>query len=282
MSEAASARADEVARITETYYDSDEADRFYFNIWGGEDIHIGLYDTTDDIRTASRLTVERMAKSAEPIDANTRILDIGAGYGGSARYLAKTYGCNVVCLNISRTQNATNERLNAEQGLAALIDVKYGNFEDLPEVDGSYDLVWSQDAILHSGRKQTVMDEVFRVLKPGGSLVFTDPMQADDCPDGVLGPVLARIHLDNLGSFALYKELAANAGLEHLADDVLSPQLRAHYERVREMLTGDYDRMCELSSKEYVDRMIQGLENWVAAADTGYLAWGIQHFRKPA
>ncbi len=281
MSNSAAARAEEVARITETYYDSDEADRFYFNIWGGEDIHIGLYDTTDDIRTASRLTVERMAKAAEPIDAKTKVLDIGAGYGGSARFLAKTYGCRVVCLNISRTQNATNERLNAEQGLADLIEVKYGNFEDLPEANRSYDLVWSQDAILHSGRKQTVMDEVFRVLQPGGSLVFTDPMQADDCPEGVLGSVLARIHLDNLGSFALYKELAATSGMKHVADDILSPHLRSHYNRVREMLTGNYDRMCGLSSKEYIDRMILGLENWVNAADTGYLAWGIQHFRKP-
>lgn len=275
-------KAAEVAQVTETYYDSDDADRFYFNIWGGEDIHVGLYETTDDIRTASRLTVERMAKTAEPVDASTKIIDIGAGYGGSARFLAKTYGCSVVCTNISRTQNRTNERLNKEQGLDKLIAVQYGNFESLPDSDGSYDLVWSQDAILHSGQKQKVLNEVARVLKPGGRFVFTDPMQADDCPDGVLGPVLARIHLDNLGSFALYKELAANAGLEHVSDDVLTQQLRNHYNRVREVLEGDYDRMCELSSKDYVDRMIQGLGHWVAAADKGYLAWGIQQFRKPA
>lgn len=274
--------AAEVVEVTENYYDSDDADRFYFNIWGGEDIHVGLYDTTDDIRTASRLTVERMSKTAEPIDVSTKVIDIGAGYGGSARYLAKTYGCPVVCNNISRTQNSTNERLNKEQGLDGLIDVQYGNFEELPDADASYDLVWAQDAILHSGRKQKVIDEVARVLKPGGKFVFTDPMQADDCPDGVLGPVLARIHLDNLGSFKLYKELAANAGLEHVADDVLTPQLRNHYNRVREVLQGDYERMCGLSSKEYVDRMIEGLGHWVNAADKGYLAWGIQTFRKPA
>ena len=275
-------KAAEVAQVTETYYDSDDADRFYFNIWGGEDIHIGLYEATDDIRAASRLTVERMARTAEPLGASTRVLDIGAGYGGSARYLAKTYGCRVICLNISRIQNSTNERLNREQGLDGLIAVKYGNFEDLPDADGTFDVVWSQDAILHSGRKQTVLDEVARVLKPGGRFVFTDPMQADDCPDGVLGPVLARIHLDNLGSFALYKELAARAGLEHVSDDVLTPQLRNHYNRVREVLTADYDRMCELASKAYIDRMIAGLGHWVDAADKGYLAWGIQQFRKPA
>ena len=32
----------ELSDITEKYYDSDDADRFYYHIWGGEDIHIGL------------------------------------------------------------------------------------------------------------------------------------------------------------------------------------------------------------------------------------------------
>ncbi|MGJ3262351.1 MAG: class I SAM-dependent methyltransferase, partial [Salinarimonas sp.] len=39
-----------VSRITEDYYDSPEADNFYFNIWGGEDIHVGMYEETPDIR----------------------------------------------------------------------------------------------------------------------------------------------------------------------------------------------------------------------------------------
>jgi sarcosine/dimethylglycine N-methyltransferase len=41
-----------------------------------------------------------------------------------------------------------------------------------------------------------VLGEVNRVLKPmAGRFVFTDPMRADDCPEGVLDPILARIHL---------------------------------------------------------------------------------------
>ena len=36
------------------------------------------------------------------------------------------------------------------------------------------------------------------------------------------------------------------------------------------------------ASAEYLDKMAVGLENWVKAADDGHLAWGVQHFRKPA
>ncbi len=58
----------------------------------------------------------------------------------------------------------------------------HGVFEDIPEPDASVDVVWSQDAILHSDQREKVLPEVFRVLKPGGEFIFTDPMQADDVP----------------------------------------------------------------------------------------------------
>ena len=41
MTSAARSTAVEVA---ERYYDSSDADSFYAEIWGGEDIHIGLYE----------------------------------------------------------------------------------------------------------------------------------------------------------------------------------------------------------------------------------------------
>jgi sarcosine/dimethylglycine N-methyltransferase len=51
-----------VVETARTYYNSDDADNFYFHVWGGEDIHIGIYDTPDEaIADASRRTVERMA-----------------------------------------------------------------------------------------------------------------------------------------------------------------------------------------------------------------------------
>lgn len=267
--------ADDLVATTENYYDSSDADNFYFNIWGGEDIHIGLYDTTDDIAEASRLTVAKMAEVAGNPGADSKVLDIGAGYGGAARYLAKTFGCSVDCLNISRTQNETNERLTEAQGLGDKITVVHGSFEDIPEPDGKFDLVWSQDAILHSGRRQRVLSEAYRVLKPGGRLVFTDPMQADDCPDGVLQAVYDRIHLESLGSFAFYQDAARQVGFDVVETHDLTPQLRNHYHRVGEQLQADYGRMASVSSQDYLDRMIKGLTHWVDAADEGYLAWGI-------
>ncbi len=275
MNEAAS-----VTEIAERYYDSADADEFYYRIWGGEDIHIGLYESpAQPVRDASRATVLRMTDQLQGVGRNTRILDIGAGYGGAGRYLASRFACHVTCLNLSETQNARNRELTAKAGLDSRVEVVHGNFEDLPFGDNTYDVVWSQDAILHSGNRPRVLDEVTRVLRPGGQFLFTDPMQADDCPEGVLEPVLARIHLNSLASFAFYREMLTARGFSELKIIDLTQHLGCHYKRVREELSSSYDEMVQRASQAYVDRMLQGLEHWVSAEEKGYLAWGILHFR---
>jgi sarcosine/dimethylglycine N-methyltransferase len=272
----------DIRDITEDYYDGDDADTFYSTVWGGEDLHIGIYEDTKDIRDASAETVDRMAAMLPKLDADTKVLDIGAGYGGSMRRIVKQTGCEAVCLNISETQNDTNRHKNRRAGLADKIRVVHGVFEDIPEPAVSYDVVWSQDSILHSDQRDKVLAEVWRVLKPGGYFVFTDPMQADDVPEGVLQPVYDRLQLNSLGSFRFYKEAAKALGFEVLEQQVLTEQLRTHYDRVREELEANYDKLRDSgASAEYLDKMIVGLKNWVKAADAGHLAWGIQLFRKP-
>jgi|TARA_R110002124_G_scaffold21670_2_gene83094 sarcosine/dimethylglycine N-methyltransferase len=274
-------RRSQAVQKAEEYYDSSEADAFYKNVWGGEDIHIGIYNTPDeDIAQASRRTVETMALQIPGLGRKTRIIDLGAGYGGSARHLAGTYGCHVTCLNLSETQNDLNRDKNAETDLDALIDVVHGSFEDIPAEDASVDLVWSQDAILHSGDRPRVLDEISRVLAPGGHVIFTDPMQADDVPDGVLQPILDRIHLTTLGSFAFYRTEFAKRGFSEVQLSPMLNQLRTHYFRVGEDLKRRYDEIVRLSGKTYVDNMLRGLDHWVDGADKGYLAWGILHFKK--
>lgn len=274
-------RQSQAVRKAEKYYDSGAADAFYREVWGGEDIHIGLYRAADeDIAAASHRTVTTMASRLKGLGSDSRVIDLGAGYGGAARYLAATFGCHVTCLNLSETQNDLNREKNTEAGLDGLIDVVHGSFEDIPAKDASFDVVWSQDAILHSGNRRRVLDEIARVLKPGGQVIFTDPMQADDCPKGVLQPILDRIHLESLGSFAFYRAELAARGFEELAVLPMVENLRTHYARVAEVLRQRRAEIVRLSGETYVTNMLRGLGHWVNGADAGYLAWGILHFEK--
>ncbi|ADE36052.1 SAM-dependent methyltransferase [Methanohalophilus mahii] len=263
------------------YYNSDDADNFYFTIWGGEDIHVGLYDSEDEpIFDASRRTVERMASKISNLDKDSKVLDIGAGYGGAARYLARKYGCQVVALNLSEVENERDRVMNKEQGLDHLVTVEDGSFEDLPYPDYSFDVVWSQDAILHSGNREQVLKEVARVLKSGGDFVFTDPMQTDDCPEGVLQPILDRIHLESLGSPGFYRESAKKYGLNEIEFEEHASQLPIHYGRVLKETENQEDNLSGVVSQDYINNMKQGLKHWIDGGNGGYLTWGIFHLRK--
>ncbi len=264
------------------YYDSSAADNFYATIWGGEDIHIGVYEKEGEaIADASQRTLDLMTQHLPAkLDAESEVLDLGAGYGGSARYLVRKYGCGVTCLNLSVVQNSRNRRLNAEAGLTQKIVVDEGDFENVPYRDERFDVVWSQDSFLHSGDRRKALHEAARVLKSGGILIFTDPMQSEEADPEGLKPVLQRLKLDTLGSIESYRQAAKDFGLEEVEVVDLSEHLAKHYGTVLKQLEKHRDELLEKSGKSYVEKMEKGLRHWVDNGRQGNLKWGILIFRK--
>ena len=273
----------DVVQTARDYYNSDDAETFYSTVWGGEDIHIGLYESYEDtIAEASRRTVEQLAQQLGRLDDSMHVLDMGSGYGGTARYLAETTGCRVTGLNLSEVENQRARQLNEDRGLGERVAIVDGSFEAVDSPGESFDAVCSQDAFLHSGERHRVVAEAARVLKPGGVFAFTDIMQGDDCPEGVLQPILDRIHLSDLGSPAFYRSAASVQGLEEVDFHDLSPQLSTHYGRVLTETELWEPALKHRVSSDYLERMKKGLSHWVDGGERGYLVWGIFVFRKPA
>ena len=262
------------------YYNSTPADEFYFKIWGGDHIHVGIYNhSKESIKDASPRIVQMMGSKLK-LNTDTKLLDLGSGYGGAARYLAKNFGCHVTCLNLSSNQNERNRALNKKNDLDGLITVVEGNFEDIPFPENSFDVAWSQDAIVHSADRKLVVQEVVRVLNDKGEFIFTDLMQTYDCPNNILKPIIDRIQLDSMGSFGFYIEQGRKLGVKQIEIQNLSEHLTTHYQRVMEETQDRYDEMVESCGKEYIDKMIEGLKHWVEAGKNNYLSWGIVHMNK--
>ena len=166
-------------------------------------------------------------------------------------------------------------------GLVTLYhNLSTGTFEQLPFDAESFDLVWSQDALLHSNKRERVFWEVARVLNRKGRFLFTDPMQSDDCPKGGLKQVLDRIHLEELGSKTAYLRMASRADLECVFVREMPQHLVTHYSKILSALTSRYDEMIKKSDKTFIDNMITGVNHWIEAGKKGYLNWGILQFQK--
>ncbi|MCW6053102.1 methyltransferase domain-containing protein [Lyngbya sp. CCAP 1446/10] len=263
----------------QVYYDQSDTHNFYQKVSGGEHVHIGLFQhPNEDLEVAKKRTTEYMT-SLLNIDDKCRILDLGAGYGGTARYLAKTYSSRVSCLNISKMQNAINLQRNQEQELTSFIDVQEGTFEQLPYSNSSFDVIWSQDAIYHSTTPEKVFQECSRVLGDEGELIFSVVM-LDDSISTENQQKLTQYYSLNLQYLQTYRHLAEEMNFCESKIVDFSENIQINYSRLLEKMEVLQAENNQLWSLDFYTKMKQRLLDWVDAGEKGLIHWKILHFQK--
>jgi sarcosine/dimethylglycine N-methyltransferase len=125
---------------------------------------------------------DRLARFAG-IESGTNILDAGSGLGGPSRYLASTYGCRVVGVDLSPSFVAVAQLLAQRTGLNVLVSYQAGDLLALPFPDSGFDVVWTQHVVMNIPDRERVYREFRRVLRPGGKLVFYDALATDAKPE---------------------------------------------------------------------------------------------------
>ena len=108
---------------------------------------------------------------------SSRLLDIACGSGRPTLRIAEKTGCRVTGVDLHE-EGVARARANAtDLGLESRAEFRQGNAaERLAFEDMSFDAVMCIDAINHLPDRARVLAEWRRVLKPGGRLIFTDPV----------------------------------------------------------------------------------------------------------
>lgn len=105
------------------------------------------------------------------------VLDVACGSGGPSLRLARLTGCSVAGIDIHEQGIANATEAAQREGLAERARFQRHDANDpLPFADASFDAVICIDAINHLADRPAVLREWARVLKPGGRLLFTDPI----------------------------------------------------------------------------------------------------------
>lgn len=264
------------------YYNDQDVNTFYRTVWGGEEIHMGIYQRPDDeIATASRRTVDRMMDCIAHLATGGKIIDLGSGYGGPARQLVRRFGCTVDCVCISSTHNSINRKQTEAAGLTDFVHISENSFEDVPFSDATFDVVWSQEAFIHGGRREQAIAEAARLLKPGGELIMTDIMRGEETSNDELREVLERLRVTTVATPTFYQKAAKDVGLETISWEDLSDHFMVHYRRLIEELESKRESLSKMIGNDKVDAIRVSLQRMFDVSEMGHIRWGILRFCKP-
>jgi sarcosine/dimethylglycine N-methyltransferase len=100
--------------------------------------------TVEHLHSGGLATTREQAKRIA-LTEDSRVLDVGCGIGGPARYLAHSYGCRVDGIDLTPELIETGRVLTKRCNLADRVMLRRGNALDLPYSDQTFDVVWCQN-----------------------------------------------------------------------------------------------------------------------------------------
>ncbi len=141
--------------------------------------------TIDDLGPVDEFHIGGRAATAHFLDqlgmtASHRVLDIGCGLGGPARFVAQTYGAQVVGIDLTQEYVETGRVLNDWVGLSDRVELHHGSAMSLPIEDGVLDGAYMMHVGMNIEDKAGLFAEVARVLKPGAPFGVFDVMTTND------------------------------------------------------------------------------------------------------
>jgi SAM-dependent methyltransferase len=133
----------------------------------------------EDIGQNSWFTAEEQDKfiSWFNLSEGKILLEVACGSGGPALRIAKKTGCSIVGIDVHEQAIFTANSLAAQSRLKERVEFRILDASiKLPFADASFDGISCIDAINHLPERKEVVSEWARILRPGGRLLFTDPI----------------------------------------------------------------------------------------------------------
>ncbi|CAJ0934062.1 unnamed protein product [Ranitomeya imitator] len=208
-----------------------------------------------------------------------RVIDVGCGIGGGDFYMAKTYGVDVLGMDLSSNMvEIAMERAIMER--TPKVQFEIGDATRRIFTDASFDVVYSRDTILHINDKGALFRKFFTWLKPGGKLLITDYC----CGDRPWSPVFEE-YVKQRG-YILYTPKEYGQFLEKVG--FVKVQALDRTEQFVQVLNKELARTQEIKqdflesfSEEDYNYIIEGWKEKLHRCSLGDQRWGLFLAEKP-
>ncbi|HET9256792.1 MAG TPA: class I SAM-dependent methyltransferase [Pseudonocardiaceae bacterium] len=142
-----------------------------------------------------------------------RVLDVGCGIGGPARYLARHWEARVTGIDLTPEFVGVARELTRRCGLAGAVDFQVGSGLELPVPDGGVDAAYLLHVGMNVEDKSRLFAEVRRVLRPGGWFAVYDVMRVGPGEIDYPMPWASDARASFVAEPGTYRRLLAEAGL---------------------------------------------------------------------
>jgi ubiquinone/menaquinone biosynthesis C-methylase UbiE len=112
------------------------------------------------------------------------VLDVGCGNGQHAVFMAM-HGAKVKAFDLSQVGIEMGENMAKAHGVEEQCEFRIANISELPYADESFDIVLHNAVLHHILKYPNVREETFRVLKPGGRVIFVDGLRDNPIYTGI-------------------------------------------------------------------------------------------------
>ncbi|MGE0425198.1 MAG: class I SAM-dependent methyltransferase [Reyranellaceae bacterium] len=140
--------------------------------------HVDL-STVDEFHIGGRQATTALFTQLD-LPHGARVLDVGSGIGGPARYGASEHGWHVQGVDLTEEFVRVAEALSRRVGTADRVSFRQASAVALPFDDGSFDGAYMLHVGMNIPDKKSVFAEVHRVLRPGGIFAVFDLMREND------------------------------------------------------------------------------------------------------
>lgn len=159
------------------------------------------------------------------IKPGMRVLDIGSGIGGPARYIAEKTGAHVTALELQSDLSELAGDLTRRCGLSHLVEHRTGNVLD--GIDGEYDAVLSMLCFLHIPDRSRLFEICRNAMTPGAVLYIEDYGRHREATAEEAMALAAKVQCPFVPSIDEYRHHLADAGFGHVELDDVTQQWTA-------------------------------------------------------
>ncbi|KAK6127617.1 hypothetical protein DH2020_038634 [Rehmannia glutinosa] len=201
-----------------------------------------------------------------------KVLDVGCGIGGGDFYMADKYDVHVVAIDLSI--NMISFALERAIGLKTAVEFEVADCTKKEYPDGTFDVIYSRDTILHIQDKPALFRSFYKWLKPGGKVLISDYCRKAGTPSAEFSEYIKQRGYD-LHDVEAYGKMLRDAGFDEVIAEDRTDQFIKVLEKELDAVEKDKETFINDFSEDDYNEIVGGWKAKLIRSSSGEQRWGL-------